>query len=112
MKMMTGLWIAGAALALGAIAVTASDSGPPAEQVALVHNGRTGFVVTDFAFALSKDASETGACPHGWTLGLRSNSLRCQTVSATRVNPNRTTHAGLPLERRSSRRLPTGRTFA
>ena len=71
MKVMTGLWIAGAILALGGIAVTASDSGPSADQAAFVHSGRTGFVVTDFAFALSKDASETGACPHGWTQGLR-----------------------------------------
>jgi hypothetical protein len=71
MKVMTGLWIAGTTLALAAIAVMASDSGPSTDQAGLVHNGRVGFIVTDFAFALSKDASETGACPHGWTLGLR-----------------------------------------
>ena len=112
MKMMTGLWIAGAALALGAIAVTASDSGPPAEQVALVHNGRTGFVVTDFAFALSKDASETGACPHGWTLGLREQFAALPDGQRHEGESEQDYHAGLPLERRSSRRLPTGRTFA
>jgi len=71
MKAVTGLWIAAATLALGGIAVMASDSGSSADQGALVHNGRAAFVVTDFAFALSKDAAETGACPHGWTLGLR-----------------------------------------
>jgi hypothetical protein len=65
---MIGLGIA--ALAWGRIA-TAADSGPPADQGAFVHGGSAGFVVTDFAFALSKDATETGACPHGWTLGLR-----------------------------------------
>jgi hypothetical protein len=58
-------------LALVTAAVTAADIGTGAEQPAFVHNGSAGFVVTNFSFALSKDAGETGACPKGWTLGLR-----------------------------------------
>jgi hypothetical protein len=37
--------------------------------MAWVKDGKVGFVVTDFGFALSKDAGQTGACPDGWTLG-------------------------------------------
>ena len=32
-------------------------------------NGQAGFVVSHFAYVLSKDAKETGACPQGITTG-------------------------------------------
>jgi hypothetical protein len=32
-------------------------------------DGKAGFIITHFAYALSKDASETGACPSGMTQG-------------------------------------------
>jgi hypothetical protein len=34
-------------------------------------NGQAGFVISHFAYALSKDASETGACPDGMTTGYK-----------------------------------------
>jgi hypothetical protein len=53
---------------LGAMSFAAAAlAAPPA----WVKDGKVGFVVTDFGFALSKDANETGACPDGWTLGNR-----------------------------------------
>jgi hypothetical protein len=55
--------VGGVALLLGG-AAPAADSPPNA-----VPNAQTGFVVSHIAYALSKDASETGACPDGMTEG-------------------------------------------
>jgi hypothetical protein len=62
----TRLGLGGVALLALPGAVSAADS-----QVTWVNRGKAGFVVTDFGFALSKDADQTGACPDGWTLGNR-----------------------------------------
>jgi hypothetical protein len=40
-------------------------------QSSVFPNGQAGFVVSHIAYALSKDASETGACPDGMTTGYR-----------------------------------------
>jgi len=56
------------ALALLVLPGAATSAG---SEVAWIKDGKVGFVVTDFGFALSKDADQTGACPDGWTLGNR-----------------------------------------
>jgi hypothetical protein len=38
-------------------------------QTSILQDGKAGFVVSHIAFALSKDANETGACPDGMTQG-------------------------------------------
>jgi hypothetical protein len=38
-------------------------------QTGVFQNGQAGFVVSHIAYALSKDANETGACPNGMTKG-------------------------------------------
>jgi hypothetical protein len=59
------------AVAVG-IAAFASVATPAAEvQTNVFHDGRAGFVVSHIAYALSKDASETGACPDGMTSGYK-----------------------------------------
>jgi hypothetical protein len=40
-------------------------------QSGAIVDGKAGFVVTQFAYALSDDASKTGACPNGLTTGYR-----------------------------------------
>jgi hypothetical protein len=52
-----------AAFALGGVARAAGLSD------GAFQNGQAGFVVSHIAYALSKDAQETGACPDGMTLG-------------------------------------------
>jgi hypothetical protein len=64
----------GAAAFVGGIALFALGSATPAADVSEVQsnvfqNGQAGFVVSHIAFALSKDASDTGACPDGMTQG-------------------------------------------
>ena len=43
-------------------------------QTSVSQNGQAGFVVSHIAYALSKDASETGACPDGMTKGYGKSS--------------------------------------
>ena len=71
MSLRTWLRIETTGLLLGRRAVAVSASAPASGSGLVRASGRAGFVVTNFGFALSKDASETGACPHGWTTGLR-----------------------------------------
>ena len=60
----------GAATFLGGIALSAPGGSTAAEVPSnAFQNGQGGFVVSHIAYALSKDASETGACPSGMTLG-------------------------------------------
>lgn len=61
----------GAAAALGGMpAFALSGAGLAAEsQNAAFPDGKAGFVVSHIAYALSKDASETGACPDGMSSG-------------------------------------------
>jgi len=61
----------GTAAILAAIAPYASGAPTPAAEIPAqaFQNGQGGFVVSHIAYALSKDASETGACPNGMTLG-------------------------------------------
>lgn len=42
-----------------------------AEQSTFLQNGKAGFVVAHVEYALSKDATETGACPNGMTQGAK-----------------------------------------
>lgn len=53
-------------------------------QASFVQDGEAGFVVSFIEYGLSKDASETGACPNGMTLG--GNRLRVA-VEAGEVPP-------------------------
>jgi hypothetical protein len=59
----------GSATALVTMAMASAYAADPAGNV--IMKGETGFVVTHIAYALSKDASETGACPDGMTTGYR-----------------------------------------
>src|SRR5579862_5955702 len=51
-----------AAIILGGVALSALAGNAPAADV-------QGFIVSHIAYALSKDANETGACPDGMTKG-------------------------------------------
>jgi hypothetical protein len=55
---------AGAATLYASVPALAADV-----QVNPFQNGEAGFVVSHFAYALTKDASESGACPEGMTKG-------------------------------------------
>jgi hypothetical protein len=55
-----------AAVTLGTGVSTAAEP-----QSVAVQNGQAGFVVSHIAYALSKDAAETGACPDGMTSGYK-----------------------------------------
>lgn len=58
-----GVLAAGSALAA---AFLVTSGGPArAEGGSFLRDGEAGFVVTQFAYALGKDAGETGACPNG-----------------------------------------------
>jgi len=46
-------------------------AGAMAGQAEFVQNGKAGFVVAHFQYALSEDANVTGACPKGMTSGFR-----------------------------------------
>jgi hypothetical protein len=61
----------GTAAVFGGLALfSLSDVTPAADvQTNVLQNGQAGFVVSHIAYALSKDASETGACPDGMTKG-------------------------------------------
>src|ERR1700722_14798521 len=50
-------------------AASAADVQSSPSQSNVFQNGQAGFVVSHIAYALSKDASETGACPDGMTKG-------------------------------------------
>lgn len=81
MRATSALRYGAAALALGAGALLAFNlltptaqgqpAAPPADAAVMILDGRVGFVVTDFGFALSEDANLAGACPNGMTRGLR-----------------------------------------
>jgi hypothetical protein len=59
-----------AAAAIGGLAIFSATAAPAADVAANAPQaGQTGFVVSHIAYALSKDASETGACPEGMTKG-------------------------------------------
>ena len=63
-----------AATLMGGMALCALTGAAPAADVQsattnVFHNGEAGFVVSHIAYALSKDAGETGACPNGMTKG-------------------------------------------
>ena len=59
----------GATVILSGIALCALGATPAVDAQNNVQNGQAGFVVSHFAYALSKDAGETGACPDGMTSG-------------------------------------------
>jgi hypothetical protein len=55
---------------VGGIALFALNVASAADvQSNVFQNGEAGFIVSHIAYALSKDAKETGACPDGMTLG-------------------------------------------
>jgi hypothetical protein len=58
---------------LAALVVLGNASPAPAAgiQPSAVTAGKAGFVVTLFEYAMSRDASQTGACPTGLTQGMR-----------------------------------------
>jgi hypothetical protein len=56
-----------AAVALSAVAAGAASGADAPSNV--FQNGEAGFIVSHIAYALSKDANETGACPDGMTQG-------------------------------------------
>jgi hypothetical protein len=57
-----------AAFTLGALAGVAAAAETPD---GVFQNGQAGFVVSHIAYALAKDAGETGACPDGMTSGYK-----------------------------------------
>jgi hypothetical protein len=60
----------GVAAVVGGIAALALRTTSAADvQGSVFQDGKAGFVVTHIAYALSKDAGETGACPDGMTQG-------------------------------------------
>ena len=59
-------WLAG----IAALALTGAGTAAELQSHGF-QNGQAGFVVTHIAYALSKDASETGACPDGMTSGYK-----------------------------------------
>jgi hypothetical protein len=65
------------AIALCGVALCAFASEVSSAQVStnFVQNGEAGFVVTQFDYALSRDAKETGACPKGMTKGRKLDEL-------------------------------------
>ena len=65
-----------AVAAVAGIALCAPLGVTPAAEVQInpYPNGEAGFVVSHIAYALSKDASETGACPDGMTIGYGNSS--------------------------------------
>jgi hypothetical protein len=73
MRLSSAARYAVAAIVLGAGASLAIlRATPPAEaQSNPIQNGEAGFVVTHIRYALSRDASETGACPNGMSTGYR-----------------------------------------
>jgi hypothetical protein len=73
MHLKSSLRSAAVALALGAAATgTLAGQTPPAEsQQPFVHNGEASFVVSYFDFALSKEASDIGACPKGMSKAVK-----------------------------------------
>jgi len=70
-KVMYTIRLCGAlAVAAGITLLALAGATPAADvQTSVFQNGQAGFVVSHFAYALSKDASETGACPDGMTSG-------------------------------------------
>ena len=69
---------------------------PDAKAAALPEvfkNGEGGFVVDHIAYALSKDASETGACPKGMTGGLPGLTKAIETTPEGKQRPGESTEA-------------------
>jgi len=58
-----GSGLSGVALTLGATPASSQSQG------SFIQDGKAGFVVSDFSYALSRDASDTGACPNGMSRG-------------------------------------------
>jgi hypothetical protein len=71
MTKLSGIAIARLTLAGMALVALVAPSTAAENPAMWIQDGKVGFVVTDFGFALSKDADQTGACPDGWTLGNR-----------------------------------------
>ena len=73
MRVTTGVCYGAAGLILSGVALLAAGAPtPPATgQPTFVQNGKAGFVVAHFMYALSEDANVTRACPKGMTKGLR-----------------------------------------
>jgi hypothetical protein len=71
MRVMSVMRYLSAAALVAGIALFAHAGAAPAADVptTVFQNGQAGFVVSHIAFALSKDASDTGACPDGMTQG-------------------------------------------
>jgi hypothetical protein len=67
---------AAAVAAVSVIALFAIGRATPAADVPtnVFQNGQAGFIVSHIAYALSKDANETGACPDGMTKGYGNSS--------------------------------------
>ena len=59
----------GTSAAVSGIALFAFSTASAAEPANVFQNGEAGFIVSHIAYALSKDANETGACPDGMTQG-------------------------------------------
>jgi hypothetical protein len=76
------------AIALGGavLSALASEAPPAPGQASFVQNGEAGFVVTQFDYALSRDAKETGACPKGMTKGRKLDELFAGLPSAAGAN--------------------------
>ena len=60
----------------GAITLLTLVGAAPAADIqnTSFNHGQAGFIISHIAFALSKDASETGACPDGMTKGYGNSS--------------------------------------
>jgi hypothetical protein len=58
-----------AAMASGVSALAVGAAAPAPQAQSNFSDGKAGFVVSHFAYALSRDATDTGACPDGMSSG-------------------------------------------
>jgi len=56
---------------IGSLTLWAMQTAPAAELPASFQNGQAGFVVSHIAYALGRDAKDSGACPDGMTSGYK-----------------------------------------
>src|SRR6516225_5397627 len=69
MSMSSAMRFLSTSAAAGGIALFALSAAQAADLPANFQNGEVGFIVSHIAYALSKDAKDTGACPDGMTQG-------------------------------------------
>ncbi len=69
MDMSSAMRYLGTSALVGGIALFTLSVASAADQTPVFQNGEAGFIVSHIAYALSKDANETGACPDGMTQG-------------------------------------------